>query len=263
MNEPRTDFSSVTEVTGYNVTQDQLDRALTRYLFAQKLAVNKEVLEIACGSGQGLGLLAETAKRVCGIDIDPKLVNVAQATYKGRPKIFLDQGNATCLSFPDSSFDLVILFEALYYLPLPNRFLDEALRVLRPGGEILICTANKDWRDFNPSPFSYSYHSAPELKSLLSPSFIDHKAFASSPAKKASIFGLFTGLLKRFAIRCRLMPQTMAGKEFLKRIFLGKLRQFPAELELNHGKEHPVVPISLDVPCADFKVIFFHARKPR
>ena len=38
-------------------------------------------------------------------------------------------------------------------------------------------------------------------------------------------------LIKRFAVRFHLIPRTMKGKEFLKRIFLGKLVPLPAELE--------------------------------
>jgi ubiquinone/menaquinone biosynthesis C-methylase UbiE len=67
------------------------------------------------------------------------------------------------LPFDDKSFDVVILYEAIYYLEHPERFIEEARRVLRENGTLLICTANKDWSGFNPSPYTYKYFSAPEL----------------------------------------------------------------------------------------------------
>lgn len=63
------DYTSVTEITGCNVTSEQLQRMYARYRFASELCDDKEVLEVACGSGQGLGYLAKKAKRVVGGDI--------------------------------------------------------------------------------------------------------------------------------------------------------------------------------------------------
>jgi 2-polyprenyl-3-methyl-5-hydroxy-6-metoxy-1,4-benzoquinol methylase len=75
------DYSSVTEVPGNKVTQDQIDRMFHRYHFASNFCEGKEVLEVACGAGQGLGYLALKAKRVVGGDCTEELVRLAKDHY--------------------------------------------------------------------------------------------------------------------------------------------------------------------------------------
>ncbi len=49
------DYTTVTEVPGNQVTQEQLERMFHRYCFASNFAEGKDVLEVACGAGLGLG----------------------------------------------------------------------------------------------------------------------------------------------------------------------------------------------------------------
>ncbi len=52
------DYVSVTEIAGDDVTQEQIDRLCNRYYWAGQYCAGKDVVETACGSGQGLGYLA-------------------------------------------------------------------------------------------------------------------------------------------------------------------------------------------------------------
>ena len=159
------DYSSVTEMPGHGATGEQLSMLHTRYQFAAELADSKDVLELACGPGVGLGCLARPARTVVGGDFDAELVNSAVRHYGKRCEI--RQINAEDLPFEDASFDLILLLEAIYYLPDPERFLSEARRVLRKDGTVLICSANCERPDFNPSPFTHRYFSAKALQELL------------------------------------------------------------------------------------------------
>ena len=85
----------------------------------------------------------------------------------GSPKITVRAFHAEELPFPSESFDLVLLFEAIYYLPDVRRFFKETQRVLRPGGTLLIVTVNPEWDGFNPSPLCTRYWSAAELLAAL------------------------------------------------------------------------------------------------
>ena len=52
------DFQAVTELPGTPVSQEQIDRLLSRYIWASGYCHDLDVLEAGCGAGPGLGLLA-------------------------------------------------------------------------------------------------------------------------------------------------------------------------------------------------------------
>ncbi len=223
-------YASVTELPGLGATREQLSMLYTRYKFAQSFCDGKEVLEIACGAGQALGYLARVAKRVVGGDIDEDNLKYALGQYQGREHIDFRQLDAHNLPFSNESFDVIILFEAIYYLEGPDQFLEECHRILRKGGILLISTVNKEWSDFNPSPFSTRYFSAKELHQLLGKHGFEVELYGAFSVERSSTREIVTSLFKKVAIKLRLMPRTMKGKEFLKRIFLGKLIPIPSEV---------------------------------
>jgi len=155
---------------------------------------------------------------------------------------------------------VVILYEAIYYLPEPEKFVSEAHRVLRDDGMLLICTANKDWADFNPSPYSRKYFSAQELYSLLKRKFTKVKVLGAFPVSEDGIKNKIVSLIKRTAVTLHLIPKTMKGKEIFKRIFFGKLLTLPSEIGDGEVEYSPPVAISSDQPNYQYKVLFFEAR---
>ncbi len=248
------DYTSVTEITGYNVTREQLQRIYTRYRYASEFCKGKEVLEVACGSGQGLGYLARCANRVVGGDYDEKMLKLANNYYDGR--VELQRLDAHNLPFHDNCFDVVILYEAIYYLEHPEKFVNEAYRVLRKGGVLIICSANKDWSGFNPSPHSYRYLSAPELYLLLHEKQFDTELFGDCPVSEDTMKGNMIGIIKAIAVKLHLIPKTMKGKELLKRVFHGKLFPLPPEINDDLAAYNPPVSIAHDLPSTHYKVLF-------
>jgi len=250
-------YGVVTELSGYKVSREQIQRIYTRYRFALDFSKDKEVLEVACGSGQGLGYLANFAKRVVGVDIDQNLLSIAEKQYQGRKNIELYKGDAQSLPFNDNSFDVIILYEAIYYLSQPEIFISEAKRVLRYNGIMLICSANRELPDFNPSPFSYKYFSACELYDLLNTSgFSNITILGDCPIDNKSFKARVLFYLKKTAVNLRLIPKTMKGKEFLKTIFFGKLITIPSEIHDSMAKYAPPVKINYREPDRLHKVIY-------
>lgn len=242
-------------MTSYNVTHEQLERMYTRYRFASEFCVGKDVLEVACGTGQGLGYLARQARSVTAGDLDERMVSHARDHYKD--SIEVRQFDAHNLPFGDGSFDVVILYEAIYYLAHPEGFIEEACRVLRDGGILIIGTVNKDWPGFNPSPYSNRYFSANELYALLKRKSFEVKLFADCPANTDGFKGRLIGAIKKTAVRLHLIPKTMKGKEKLKRLFFGKLIPLPPEITDDLGVAYsPPVSISHDSPNIPYKVLF-------
>ncbi len=253
-----TDYRTITEIPGDRGTREQLERMFHRYHFASNFCEGREVLEVACGAGQGLGYLASKAKRVVGGDCTEGLVHLVKDYYRERVEV--RELNAHQLPFGDKSFDVVILYEAIYYLAEPERFLQEARRVIRNGGVLLVATVNKDWSAFNPSPFSTRYFSVPELYELFGKNGFNAEFYGAFSTLPKGFKDKIIGFLKRTAVALHLIPKTMKGKEFLKRIFLGKLIQLPPEIKDGMTEYIPAAPIPKDKPNFDYKVIYAVAR---
>jgi ubiquinone/menaquinone biosynthesis C-methylase UbiE len=252
------DYSTVTEIPGNRVTQEQLERMFHRYCFAGNFSERKEILEVACGAGQGLGYLAKRAKRVFAGDYTEKLIQEAKQYYKQRvPLLRLD---AHFLPFQDQSFDVVILYEAIYYLAQPERFFDEARRVLRKEGLLLIATVNKDWSEFNPSPFSTRYFSVPELSELLGKKGFKAEMYGAFSVLPDGVKGKMIATIRQAAVALHLIPKTMKGKELLKKIFYGRLQPLKQEIEEGACAYTPPLPVRPDVINREYKVIYSVAR---
>ncbi len=97
-----------------------------------------EVLLVGVGSGLDLPLLPP-GPRYTGLDLTPAMLARArrQATRLGLD-MQLDQGDARHLPYPAAAFDVVVLHLILAVTPHPARVLQEAARVLRPRGRVLI-----------------------------------------------------------------------------------------------------------------------------
>jgi SAM-dependent methyltransferase len=253
------DYSVVTETVGSRVTSEALSMLYTRYAFAARLAEGRDVLEVACGGGPGLGYLAKHARRVFGGDYTQRLLVAAQQHYRGRiPLIRLD---AHALPFRSASVGVVLLHEALYYLAEAAAFVDEAGRVLTRPGCLIISTVNREWTDFNPSPFSTRYFSGEELLALLRDRGFQTEIYGAFPLGHGTPRGRLISLIRRLAVRLHLIPTTMRGKVLLKRIFLGRLAAFPAEVVDAMAPYRPPTRLRADGPIRDFKVLFAVARR--
>lgn len=255
------DFTFVTEVPQSRASAEQAAILYTRYDLASRYSEARNILEVACGTGIGIGLLATNARSVAAGDIEPKSCDIARRTYAGRQNVSICRLSAESLPFENNSFDLVLLFEALYYLRDPALFFDEARRILRPGGMLLISTVNRDWPGFNPSPCSTYYFSACELAADLSSRGYSVQLLAGFPDRAGGWLSGIVRVVRRVAIRLHMIPKTMQGKELLKRLFYGQLRLLPAELSVGFAEPQPLTEVSPDMDCSSFKFIYAMASK--
>jgi len=248
------DFLSVTELAGDDVTVEQVDRMCQRYYWAGKYCQGKDVLEVACGTGQGAGYLAGLANSYRAGDYSEKILGIARAHYGER--IEFQQLDAQQLPFENGSFDVIVFFEAIYYLPSAERFVAECRRVLRLGGKVLIATANKDLYDFNPSPHSYTYYGVSELQGLFRRYGFALSFFGNTPVNGLSWRQRTLRPIKKFVANSGLMPKTMAGKKMLKKLVFGSLVPMPSEISAGMVPYVDPVPIPADRPDRMHKVLY-------
>ena len=274
-----TNYHLITEHPGIKATKEQIARLYHRYRFAADYALNNRVVEVACGGGIGLGYLAEKAQSIVGLDIDAKNVETVRQLYGIAPQRTeidrdgqsRDEGNkievclmdAHQLNLPDKTFDLALLYEALYYLKDPDTFFAEATRILNDKGILIICTVNKDWCDFHPSPYTYRYFSVPELYFILNKHFSTVDLFGAFSVDSTGIKNWVFSRIKHIAINLGLIPGSLAARAYLKRIFLGPLRPLPGQIHEDIVSYEPPVPILHGQPNRDYKIIYAVARKER
>ncbi|WLS01465.1 class I SAM-dependent methyltransferase [Shinella oryzae] len=251
-------FAEVTEIAGQKISVEQLERMCNRYYWARQFIEGRDVVEAGCGAGQGLGYLALHARSVVAGDISEEVLERAKSTYGDtlELKVF----DAASMPWPDGSFDAVLLFEAIYYLPDVDAFFREVNRVLRPGGYLLLVTANKDLYDFVQSPFSVAYYGVRELAELARLHGLSPEFWGFVDVDRISVRQRILRPLKSVASRLGLIPKTMGGKELLKKLFFGSLVDMPASI-LDVSIDY-VEPTRLQADQADkkYKVIYCAAR---
>lgn len=98
------------------------------------------ILEVGVGTGISLSYYSANC-RVTGIDISEEMLEVARqrVAQEGLGHVErLDLMDAEHLAFPDACFDVVVAQYVVNTVPNPEAALDEFLRVLKPGGELVI-----------------------------------------------------------------------------------------------------------------------------
>ncbi|MEP9393481.1 class I SAM-dependent methyltransferase [Gordonia sp. VNQ95] len=126
------------------------------------------VLEAGSGEGYGAAMLAAAGASVTCVDYDDAAVAHTRVRY---PEVEIVQGNLIDLPLADASVDAVVNFQVIEHLWDQPAFIAECLRVLRPGGELLISTPNRitfsPGRDTPLNPFHTRELNAAELTELL------------------------------------------------------------------------------------------------
>jgi ubiquinone/menaquinone biosynthesis C-methylase UbiE len=252
-------FEDLTETTGIPLSLEGASMMYTRYTAAASLSSDKRVLELGCGAGQGFGLLAGSAKSLIGGDYSSVLLESARSHYGTRvPLVCL---SADALPFKSKSFDVVLCFEASYYVPDMERAFDDIARVLAPHGSVLFVNANPERSDFIESPHSIHYHTASEFHAALS-----RRGFAvqvagafptDSPSEtvRARIASRLFSLARRVLEGLGLVPTTLKGRARLKRLVHRKLLEVPPELSAGFGEAGDRIPLGAG-PQRGYKVLY-------
>jgi ArsR family transcriptional regulator len=98
------------------------------------------VADLGAGEGTLAQLLAQRAEQVIAVDLSPKMVEFGQelAIQNGLKNLEYRLGDIENPPIEDASLDLAILSQALHHAEHPQRTLDSAFRILKPGGRLIV-----------------------------------------------------------------------------------------------------------------------------
>lgn len=96
-----------------------------------------EVLELAAGTGLITQQIAETAAHVTATDLSAPMLGKLREAVGDAENVTVQQEDAEALSFPEASFDVVIIADALHIVAHPEQVLAECARVLKPDGLLI------------------------------------------------------------------------------------------------------------------------------
>jgi ubiquinone/menaquinone biosynthesis C-methylase UbiE len=160
---------------------------LARYLFAAERASGLVVVDCACGDGTCARTLANRARAVHGFDLSLATVEGARRRTDV-DNVQFAAGDATALPLPEHFADLYVSLETIEHLPDQGSFLREVVRVLKPTGEFLCSTPDRDvyspgngldsrpWNRYHVREFTQ-----PEFAALLTQYFERVELFGQNP----------------------------------------------------------------------------------
>jgi len=100
-----------------------------------------QILDAGCGLSIWVDLEARRRHRIVGVDCQADSINACRGLYPGEDYRL---GDMYGLEFADNCFDAVVMREVIEHLRVPEDAVREALRVLKPGGRLVLTTPNYD-----------------------------------------------------------------------------------------------------------------------
>lgn len=180
-----TDSISLGPWTSYSLLEDpkHMCFVLARYKFCAKmLQGKKDILEIGCGDGFGIPIVAQDARSVLGIDVDDRLIE-GNSRRLAKIKNIKFEKMSICDEVPSKQFDGVYSVDVIEHLdpPLERRFLKNSIKCLKNDGVYIIGSPNITANKYA-TPRSRVQHinlkGHKELKQLLDKHFLNSFIFS-------------------------------------------------------------------------------------
>ena len=253
------DFTQVTEVPGDPVSHEQIARLSHRYKWAAERCVDKNVLEVGCGSGVGLALLSTVANSVIASDISSDLLELAKSTQDFPNLSFIEMGVEDLWKL-DASFDVIICFECIYYFQNLEKAISILSDSLAIGGKIIFSYPNCGAYDFIRSKGALHYFSNDEIRLIAEKFGFSCKFFGVVPFSSVPLRQKILRPLKAIAGKSGLVPTSMLGKAILKKLFFGETTVLPASVPVDAGSKLKAYQLC-DATDSAYKVFYCEMTK--
>ncbi len=143
-------------------------RHLVAYNEAAKM-ISGKVLEVGCGEGYGIALLAPKADEYVAID---KFQTSLEQYENQFPHLSFTQTSVPPLKYPDNHFDYLVTFQVIEHIEDDVKLIKEMSRVLKPGGKMIMTTPNIKM-SLTRNPWHIREYTVQELTNILKVYFSD------------------------------------------------------------------------------------------
>lgn len=138
-------------------------RLLFPYIEIAK-TISGNLLEIGCGTGRGVAVLAPAVTHYTGVDKNEPLMTKLSAEYPNFK--FIDMFLPPLKGLADNTFDYIVTFQVIEHIEFDDEFIKEAHRVLKPGGKLVLTTVNRKY-SLSRNPWHVREYLATELRDLM------------------------------------------------------------------------------------------------
>lgn len=123
-------------IRSLHVAEGEVERAILAIMRNRRLG---HLLDVGTGTGRMAAILGPTASHVTALDRSPEMLRIARTRLADvLPSAELVTGDFLSLPLADASVDTVVMHQVLHYASTPGAVIEEAVRVLRPSGHLLI-----------------------------------------------------------------------------------------------------------------------------
>src|ERR687885_2672160 len=166
-------------------------RHLAVYEWVAERCAGRDVVDMACGEGYGVDVLARKARRVTGVDANPEAHEHARLKYE-RPGVRFVRDVVESYAEP---CDAIVFLQTIEHLEDPGAVLDHFRALLRPGGTAYVSTPNvltlaPPGAAKSDNPWHVREYRAEEFRALCSASFDEVELLGLFHARKLRLHDL-------------------------------------------------------------------------
>ncbi len=121
---------------------------LATYRFCAPYVTGRHILDFGCGTGYGTTEMAPVCASAVGVDVSAPAIEHARSHYAAPNLSFrvIPKVEVAPLPFDDRSFDAVVSIQVIEHLADPEAYLEEAKRVLKQDGALVVATPDRTTR---------------------------------------------------------------------------------------------------------------------
>jgi len=121
--------------TDFVVGNDHIE--LTKAVLSKQTDLGN-TLELGCGTGTYSKILAREARHLTATDYSDEMVAFTKQRFESVENVTVEKANCFSLSYPEFSFDTVVMANLLHVIPEPEKAVEECKAVLKRNGRLLI-----------------------------------------------------------------------------------------------------------------------------